>query len=317
MATATAEKDVRLMEFISGVGGNVDTENHVIKGVKILGASSKNGRRYSEAAMRSAASLYEGAKVNLNHPKGKASEPRGYEERIGHLKGVTYRESSLYADLHYNPKHPNADQLVYDAQHSPGNGGFSHNVEAKTSRQNGQLVVESITRVVSVDLVADPATTNGIFESIQEPDAMSLTEVTLEQIKTARPDLVSSILTEAKQSAEAVAQANELKTLREELDAFKTKEKLAARKAEVDAKLTEGMKGVDYATADGWIRLHTNAPHHRDAALGVLGVGVDRAAVAEAVKPKKTTKKAADAAEPVAEAKKPRATKAKKTEGDA
>lgn len=39
----------------------------------------------------------------------------------------------------------------------------------------------------------------------------------------------------------------------------------------------------DYATADGWIRLHTNAPHHRDAALGVLGVGVDRAAVAEAV----------------------------------
>lgn len=39
----------------------------------------------------------------------------------------------------------------------------------------------------------------------------------------------------------------------------------------------------DYATADGWIRLHTNAPHHRDAALGVLGVGGERAAVAEAV----------------------------------
>ena len=28
----------------------------------------------------------------------------------------------------------------------------------------------------------------------------------------------------------------------------------------------------DYATADGWIKLHTNAPHHRAAALGVLGV---------------------------------------------
>ena len=27
----------------------------------------------------------------------------------------------------------------------------------------------------------------------------------------------------------------------------------------------------DYATRDGWIRLHTNAPHHRAAALGVLG----------------------------------------------
>jgi crotonobetainyl-CoA:carnitine CoA-transferase CaiB-like acyl-CoA transferase len=35
----------------------------------------------------------------------------------------------------------------------------------------------------------------------------------------------------------------------------------------------------DYATADGWIKLHTNAPHHRAAALGVLGVPGDRDAV--------------------------------------
>jgi crotonobetainyl-CoA:carnitine CoA-transferase CaiB-like acyl-CoA transferase len=39
----------------------------------------------------------------------------------------------------------------------------------------------------------------------------------------------------------------------------------------------------DYPTADGWIRLHTNAPHHRDAALAVLGVAADRDQVAQAV----------------------------------
>ena len=39
----------------------------------------------------------------------------------------------------------------------------------------------------------------------------------------------------------------------------------------------------DYQAADGWIRLHTNAPHHRAAALGVLGVAADKAAVAAAV----------------------------------
>jgi len=39
----------------------------------------------------------------------------------------------------------------------------------------------------------------------------------------------------------------------------------------------------DYAAADGWIRLHTNAPHHRAAALQVLGVPADKAAVAAAV----------------------------------
>jgi len=39
----------------------------------------------------------------------------------------------------------------------------------------------------------------------------------------------------------------------------------------------------DYATADGWIRLHTNAPHHREAALRVLGAPADKAQVAQAV----------------------------------
>jgi hypothetical protein len=39
----------------------------------------------------------------------------------------------------------------------------------------------------------------------------------------------------------------------------------------------------DYATADGWIRLHTNAPHHRAAALAVLGCAEEREAVARTV----------------------------------
>jgi hypothetical protein len=41
----------------------------------------------------------------------------------------------------------------------------------------------------------------------------------------------------------------------------------------------------DYQTSDDWIRLHTNAPHHRAAALSVLRLGqdADRAAVAAAV----------------------------------
>ncbi|QEO09532.1 CoA transferase [Protaetiibacter larvae] len=39
----------------------------------------------------------------------------------------------------------------------------------------------------------------------------------------------------------------------------------------------------DYRAADGWIRLHTNAPAHRQAALRVLGVDADRDAVARAV----------------------------------
>ncbi len=40
----------------------------------------------------------------------------------------------------------------------------------------------------------------------------------------------------------------------------------------------------DYRTSDGWIRLHTNLPHHQRAALAVLGVNPDRDAVAQAVR---------------------------------
>ena len=41
----------------------------------------------------------------------------------------------------------------------------------------------------------------------------------------------------------------------------------------------------DYACADGWIRLHTNAPHHRAAAERVLGQVADRAAMTLKVAP--------------------------------
>ena len=40
----------------------------------------------------------------------------------------------------------------------------------------------------------------------------------------------------------------------------------------------------DYQASDGWIRLHTNLPHHRAAALKVLAVEADRDAVTKAIK---------------------------------
>jgi hypothetical protein len=40
----------------------------------------------------------------------------------------------------------------------------------------------------------------------------------------------------------------------------------------------------DYRAVDGWIRLHTNAPRHRAAALYVLNCTSERSIVAEAVK---------------------------------
>ncbi|MBQ2790998.1 MAG: hypothetical protein IJE97_15285 [Thermoguttaceae bacterium] len=143
----------------------IDKENGVVSGVKILGVKSRNNRVYPLETLRDAAPLYENAKVNVNHPDGSPNESRKYQDRVGSIKNVTLQENGLYGDFHFNPKHPLAEQMLWDAEKAPENFGFSHNVEAVVRLENGAQIVDKIVRVRSVDLVADPATTSGLFES--------------------------------------------------------------------------------------------------------------------------------------------------------
>jgi hypothetical protein len=200
--------DETLLEYCDsrGVRVRVDRAAGVIRGVKILGLHSRNGREYLPEALGRAAALYEGAKVNVNHPKGSALAPRDYQDRIGVVRGVEARPGEgLFGDLHFNPKHALAEQLIWDAEHAPENVGFSHNVQARTARRDDLLVVEEITRVQSVDLVADPATTRGLYEQSAgggapapagRQEAGKLEELTLEQLKVERSDLVQAVLQE-------------------------------------------------------------------------------------------------------------------------
>jgi hypothetical protein len=161
-----------LHEYVDsrGLSVAVDRAAGVIRGVKILGLQSRNGRSYLPEALTAAAALYEDAKVNVNHAKGDPTAPRDYRDRIGVIRAVTVRPEGLFADFHFNPKHELAEQLAWDAEHAPENVGFSHNVQARTTRRGDRVVVEAITRVQSVDLVADPATTRGLFESAADDD---------------------------------------------------------------------------------------------------------------------------------------------------
>jgi hypothetical protein len=208
-----------LQEFCDSRGASmrVDRQAGVIRGVKLLGLESRNGRTYLPEALAEAAGLYEEAKVNVNHPKGNPAGPRDYQDRIGTIRGVAMRAGEgLFGDFHFNPKHALAEQLMWDAGHAPENVGFSHNVEARTGRRGQRVVVEAITRVQSVDLVADPATTRGLFESAEgdrtaSPDltADRVKPLTLDDLKREYPELVESIGRE---------QAAELSRLREEVE---------------------------------------------------------------------------------------------------
>ncbi len=239
-----------LQEFIDSRGTElrIDAQAGILRGVKILGLASRNGRRYLPAALENAAALYEGAKVNINHPKGAPNAPRDYQERIGVLRNVTFRhdkhdgnrDGGLFGDLHYNPRHALAEQLAWDARHAPENVGLSHNVMATTARKGDETVVESILRVQSVDLVADPATTRGLFEQATadehnceaEADSRSrwLTELSLADLQSHRADLVEAVL--APTQEEAV-------NLRAEVDRLRAEKSIAERRTRLKKLLAE------------------------------------------------------------------------------
>jgi len=165
-----------LQEYVDsrGVTLRVDRAGGVLRGVKLIGLESLNGRRYRPAALSAAVGLYEGAKVNVNHPKDGPLAPRDYRDRLGVIRQVEFRpDDGLFGNLHFNPKHALAEQLAWDAEHNPRNVGFSHNVLARLLREGEQTVVEAITHVQSVDLVADPAATQGLFEQAANDPATS------------------------------------------------------------------------------------------------------------------------------------------------
>lgn len=146
----------------------IDRENGIIRDVKVLGAESKNGRRYSDKAMREAAGFYEGRDVNVNHPsKESGNSERSVGDAFGWLESVTVKPDGVYADLHYLKEHPAAGIIVEAAERNPKRFGLSHNAEGTVKRIDGKNVVESIASVKSVDIVQTPATVNGLFESVR------------------------------------------------------------------------------------------------------------------------------------------------------
>jgi hypothetical protein len=155
----------QLLESTSLGSPRLDKANGIVRGVKILGMRSSHGYRYSPQAVKSAAKLYEGKAVNIDHPndRTKLAASRSYYDRFGKLHNVHFVEGNgLFGDLHYNKKHRAAEQFEYDVEHDPSNLGLSHNATGRAS--SGGDFVESIDEVRSVDLVADPATTMGLFE---------------------------------------------------------------------------------------------------------------------------------------------------------
>ena len=113
--------------------------------------------------------MYEGCTVNVDH---KYEGERSIVEGFGIVRDCKLMPDGVYGDLHYLKSHPLAPAVTERAERFPQSFGMSHDAEGEVVKAGSEFVVESLIKVSSVDLVATPATTQGLFESHKRPKPM-------------------------------------------------------------------------------------------------------------------------------------------------
>lgn len=144
-------------------------EDGVIRGAKLLGFNSRNGRRYESNALKDAAKKYEGKKVYVDHPQPGTTGDRKFDDWAGVIENVRYEpRKGLFGDVVLRQESSHFRGIVEAANHPKFSKscGFSHVAEGESHMDGDTEIVESIREVFSVDLVTDPATTAGFYESI-------------------------------------------------------------------------------------------------------------------------------------------------------
>lgn len=170
----------RLLEATLARGGNVDRlEGRVLErladtedgrrrfAVRIIQAGmSLNRRHYPEAVLHAAAPLYEGAQAFDHHRTEDELETSTVRGLVGYYRNVTAAEGGLDAELHILPAANHIAEALDVSIDAVGAGlrplvGISHDVLAELTSTviDGERVDEatSIARVLSADIVADPA----------------------------------------------------------------------------------------------------------------------------------------------------------------
>lgn len=162
-----------------------DADSGIIRNVKIIGKVSKNGRTYSDEALKEAVPLYEGIQVNIDHPsKDAVKRDRGFMEQVGVLRDVRWTPDGDFGDLHLFENHTATPLVIERAKKDKNGFGLSHHAEGTCVRTRGGEVCESIDAAHSVDIVGKPATTRGLFESEDSdiPEEKTMKKFTLKEL---------------------------------------------------------------------------------------------------------------------------------------
>lgn len=141
-----------------------DRTQNLVRNVVLLGVESRNGYRYAREAMQQAAPLYEGRPVFIDHAETQPTQ-RKLRNYAGQVVQPRFENDRLRGDLRLLG--PNASWLLELIEAAPRDIGMSHVVLAR--RAGKGETVEHIDRVLSVDIVAFPATTHSFREQHHVP----------------------------------------------------------------------------------------------------------------------------------------------------
>jgi len=173
-AYVAANPGMRVTESVETVEGRVleakgvDSNGGRVFRVQILKyGTSRNGNHYTEAVMRAAAPLYDGAKAYDHHRSAAELQSSTLTGLVGSYRNVEATADGLYGDLHLLPSARHTAEaldatIVNQAAGLPSLVGISHDVMAnfKPGRpEGGRRTREAvaITAVQSADVVADPS----------------------------------------------------------------------------------------------------------------------------------------------------------------
>ena len=160
----------------------LDRTLNVLRGTTMIRAHSVNGgpggRRYSERALRQIAAMAEGLSAYANHvAPDLAFKARDIRDLIGKHRNVRFDASrqAVVSDLHIlEHQAPFVFSLAQGLGDVVGNSLVSRGA---VRREGDTEIVDEIVAVRSADLVSDPATTRGLFESRGETEKKTLTEI--------------------------------------------------------------------------------------------------------------------------------------------
>lgn len=167
-------KEIRLKESLVQQPAALrhDPAKGLVFGVKLVSFGESSNKRIYDKSCAADVNKYHGVKVNIDHQENPESAP--FRSRFGRISNPTIGSDGLYGTLKYNPKHQFAEQFKWFVDNDPTAIGLSHNAVGKLGRmEHGKMVVTGFAKVDSVDIVGDPASTHGLFESKgqQEPAA--------------------------------------------------------------------------------------------------------------------------------------------------